>query len=83
MSFVDLKLSENILRARKEEGYNKATPIQAETIPHILNGRDIFGCAQTGTGKTAAFCSANVASLGRSSPGPKDNKPSGRVRSVH
>ena len=55
MSFVDLGLAEPILRAIGDEGYTVATPIQRETIPHVLAGRDVLGCAQTGTGKTAAF----------------------------
>ncbi len=55
MQFNDLKLSEPLLRAVRAEGYNEPTPIQAQAIPHILAGRDVIGCAQTGTGKTAAF----------------------------
>ena len=55
MSFEDLHLSEDILNAVKSAGYEKPSPIQAQAIPAILEGRDIFGCAQTGTGKTAAF----------------------------
>jgi len=55
MKFADLQLATPILRAIAEEGYETATPIQAQTIPHILEGRDVLGCAQTGTGKTAAF----------------------------
>jgi ATP-dependent RNA helicase RhlE len=55
MSFAELNLSEQILRAVGEEGYEIATPIQTQAIPHILAGRDLVGCAQTGTGKTAAF----------------------------
>ena len=55
MSFTELELSEPILRAVRNEGYEIATPIQLEAIPPILAGRDICGCAQTGTGKTAAF----------------------------
>lgn len=55
MLFTDLLLIEPILRALHEEGYTKPTPIQAQAIPFILNGRDLLGCAQTGTGKTAAF----------------------------
>jgi ATP-dependent RNA helicase RhlE len=53
--FTDLKLIEPILRALNEEGYTQPTPIQEQAIPFILNGRDLLGCAQTGTGKTAAF----------------------------
>jgi len=55
MTFENLNLIEPILRAVKNEGYTTPTPIQAEAIPLVLNRRDILGCAQTGTGKTAAF----------------------------
>jgi len=55
MQFNSLNLIEPILKAVKEEGYTKPTPIQAESIPIILRGADLIGCAQTGTGKTAAF----------------------------
>lgn len=55
MSFENLNLIEPILRALKTEGYTEPTPIQAEAIPVVLKGRDLLGCAQTGTGKTAAF----------------------------
>lgn len=55
MLFEDLKLIEPILKALNSEGYTKPTPIQAQTIPLALERRDILGCAQTGTGKTAAF----------------------------
>lgn len=55
MSFENLNIDKNILKAIKEEGYAKPTPIQEEAIPHILKGKDLLGCAQTGTGKTAAF----------------------------
>ena len=55
MSFSDLGLSEPILRAVTSEGYENPTPIQAQSIPHVMAGRDLLGCAQTGTGKTAAF----------------------------
>jgi ATP-dependent RNA helicase RhlE len=54
-SFANLGLSEALLRALADEGYATPTPIQAKAIPHVLAGRDLFGCAQTGTGKTAAF----------------------------
>ena len=55
MNFTELQLIEPILSALKKEGYTTPTPIQAEAIPLILQGKDILGCAQTGTGKTAAF----------------------------
>jgi ATP-dependent RNA helicase RhlE len=55
LSFDELRLNENLLRAVREEGYTTPTPIQARSIPPVLAGRDLLGCAQTGTGKTAAF----------------------------
>ncbi|WP_084005093.1 DEAD/DEAH box helicase [Magnetovibrio blakemorei] len=55
MSFADTGLSEDVLRAVTDSGYDTPTPIQAKAIPLILMGRDILGCAQTGTGKTASF----------------------------
>ncbi len=55
MLFTDLKIIEPILNAVLKEGYTKPTPIQQGAIPFILAGRDLLGCAQTGTGKTAAF----------------------------
>jgi ATP-dependent RNA helicase RhlE len=55
LSFQDLKLIEPLLKAVKEEGYTSPTPIQAQAIPIILSRKDLLGCAQTGTGKTAAF----------------------------
>ena len=53
--FEDLKLIEPLLRAVREEGYETPTPVQEKTISHALDGRDLLACAQTGTGKTAAF----------------------------
>lgn len=55
VTFNDLRLIEPILKALQEEGYTNPTPIQGQAIPHLLQGRDLLGCAQTGTGKTAAF----------------------------
>lgn len=55
MLFEDLSLSKSIQKAVFEEGYIEATPIQEQSIPIVLAGRDLIGCAQTGTGKTAAF----------------------------
>src|SRR5690606_9336906 len=55
MQFESLNLIEPILNALKQEGYTSPTPIQKEAIPIVLNGTDLLGCAQTGTGKTAAF----------------------------
>lgn len=53
--FTDLGLAEPLLKALAAEGYETPTPIQAQAIPYILQGRDLLGAAQTGTGKTAAF----------------------------
>lgn len=55
MSFEELKLSDPILKAVKEKGYETPSPIQAKAIPAVLEGRDLMAAAQTGTGKTAGF----------------------------
>jgi len=55
MTFVELGLSDEVLHAVADAGYEQPTPIQEQAIPHVLMGRDILGCAQTGTGKTASF----------------------------
>jgi len=55
MKFNELGLSEKVLNAVEASGYDTPTPIQAQAIPHALQGRDVLGIAQTGTGKTAAF----------------------------
>ncbi len=54
-AFAKLGLCSPLLRALRQEGYSEPTPIQTQTIPHLLTGSDLIGCAQTGTGKTAAF----------------------------
>lgn len=55
LNFSELGLSETLLRTVAAEGYSEPTPIQAQAIPHVIAGSDLLGCAQTGTGKTAAF----------------------------
>src|SRR5665647_2680248 len=55
MPFKSLEIIEPILQSLIEEGYSIPTPIQAQAIPIVLDGKDLLGCAQTGTGKTAAF----------------------------
>ena len=55
MLFNELKLDRRILDAVAKEGYTQPSPIQRQAIPPAIEGRDILGCAQTGTGKTAAF----------------------------
>ena len=66
MSFAALNLSPALLRAVTEQGYTEPTPIQAQAIPAILEGKDIMGCAQTGTGKTAGFTLPLLQLLSRS-----------------
>lgn len=61
--FSDLGLAETILRALKSEGYETPTPIQAQAIPPLLEGRDLLGIAQTGTGKTCAFATPLISRL--------------------
>ena len=70
-SFVDLGLIEPLLKVLVEQGYETPTPIQIETIPYILKGRDIIGCAQTGTGKTAAFALPIIQNLAAERKFPK------------
>ena len=55
MSFADLGLSDDLLKAVEEAGYTEPTPIQEQAIPAILMMKDLIGIAQTGTGKTASF----------------------------
>lgn len=55
MEFTQLNITPRIMKALNEEGYHKPTEIQSQAIPKILDGQDLLGCAQTGTGKTAAF----------------------------
>ncbi|MEM9019021.1 MAG: DEAD/DEAH box helicase [Planctomycetota bacterium] len=74
MRFTDLRLAEPILRAVAAAGYNTPSPIQAQTIPHTLDGRDVLGCAQTGTGKTAAFALPVLDALYRDTPKPRGRR---------
>ena len=75
MPFARLKLIEPLLRAVQSEGYTIPTVIQEEAIPHVLEGRDLQGCAQTGTGKTAAFALPILQLLaGRDAPKPKPRR---------
>src|SRR5258708_2981248 len=75
-SFDTLNLSEPILRPIREEAYTTPTPTQAEAIPHVMDGRDLLGCAQTGTGKTAAFALPILNRLGGS---PRQRRQGTRV----
>ena len=75
MRFDDLRLNEPLLRAVRTAGYDQPTPIQAQAIPIILDGRDVLGCAQTGTGKTAAFALPVLQLLGDRSARSKTRAP--------
>ena len=73
MSFASLNLLPELLRAVADQGYTEATPIQTQAIPAVLAGRDLMGCAQTGTGKTAGFTLPLLqilAPLANTSPSP-------------
>jgi ATP-dependent RNA helicase RhlE len=72
--FSSLGIQDSILKALSDEGYTTPTPIQAEAIPHILNQKDILGCAQTGTGKTAAFAIPIIQLLSKSPVNTKRRK---------
>lgn len=76
MTFKDLALNEKILRAIEEIGYETPSPIQEQAIPPALAGRDVLGCAQTGTGKTAAFALPVLEELSRR------NSFSGKIRTL-
>jgi ATP-dependent RNA helicase RhlE len=74
MQFEDLNIIDPILKALSEEGYTKPTPIQSEAIPIVLQGKDLLGCAQTGTGKTAAFAIPILQLLKGRESNPKKRK---------
>ncbi len=78
MSFDSLGLSDRLLRAVRAEGYHTATPIQSQAIPTVLEGRDLMGCAQTGTGKTAAFALPTFHRLAGVNPPERDAGKAGR-----
>ena len=63
--FIDLGLSPKVMKAINDVGYDTPTPIQSEAIPHALEGRDVLGIAQTGTGKTAGFTLPMIHKLAR------------------
>ncbi len=74
MNFETLGLKAELLDAVRSEGYTSPTPIQAKAIPAILDGRDVFGRAQTGTGKTAAFTLPMLELLSRNGQGHKKGR---------
>ena len=75
MNFTDLNLIDPIAKAIQEQGYTNPTPIQERSIPEIIKGRDFLGCAQTGTGKTAAFAIPILQNLSK-------NKPSSHIKAL-
>ena len=79
MTFQELNLIEPITKALTEEGYTTPTPIQAKAIPLILQHRDLLGCAQTGTGKTAAFAIPMLQILQEK---PKNKNEKGPIRAL-
>jgi ATP-dependent RNA helicase RhlE len=79
MTFEALQLIEPLLRAVRAEGYTDPSPIQAQAIPHVLEGRDLLGCAQTGTGKTAAFALPILQRLSQTAPQRQQNTPAIRA----
>jgi len=79
MTFAELRLAEPILRALAAENYIHPTPIQAQAIPPVMEGRDVLGCAQTGTGKTAAFA---LPMLHRFSQKPAQNGQRRHIRAL-
>ena len=85
MSFERLGLCPSVLQAVREAGYRTPTPIQSQAIPPVLEGRDLMGCAQTGTGKTAAFALPTLQRLYAANPHPRQaaSKPrSGHKRPI-
>jgi ATP-dependent RNA helicase RhlE len=88
MQFDQLGLAEPLLRAVRAAGYNQPTPIQTQAIPPLLEGRDLLGCAQTGTGKTAAFSLPILQRLAASRPAPpaqgqgRQQRPDTRIRTL-
>lgn len=78
MTFEELQLHPLLLKALKNKGYLTPSPIQEKAIPHILKGRDVLGCAQTGTGKTAAFALPIIQNLMQ---GPRDYRKK-KIRSL-
>jgi len=75
MLFENLEIIKPIQKALKEEGYKKTTPIQEKSIPYVLDGKDLVGCAQTGTGKTAAFAVPVLQNLSKNKKANKNPRP--------
>ncbi|MEG0712525.1 MAG: DEAD/DEAH box helicase [Niameybacter sp.] len=75
MSFQDFNLNLSILKAIEEQNYKEPTPIQQKAIPAILSGKDVLGCAKTGTGKTAAFAIPILQRIGEERMGAEERSP--------
>lgn len=71
LTFADLGLSPKVVSAVADAGYTLPTPIQAGAIPHALQGKDVLGIAQTGTGKTASFVLPMLTRLEKAAPAPE------------
>ena len=85
MTFKELHIIEPILRALKAEGYAEPTPIQEQAVPSVLTGRDLLACAQTGTGKTAAFAVPVLQRLNAENqqrPAPPDGGKARKIRAL-
>src|ERR1700744_5677789 len=82
LSFQNLKLIEPLLRAVANEGYTTPTPIQEQSIPIILSRKDLLGCAQTGTGKTAAFAIPLLQLMCEDAAGLKEDTRAGSPRPI-
>ena len=82
MSFSSLGLSESLLRAVAEQGYETPSPIQLQAIPAVLDGRDLMAAAQTGTGKTAGFTLPMLQRLMGASDQPRKKVSPNRVRAL-
>ncbi len=78
-TFTEMDLFEPIKRALAEQNYQTPTPIQAQTVPPAIAGQDILGCAQTGTGKTAAFALPILDYLGQDKPKALKNRPAALI----
>jgi len=75
MTFDSLGLAEPLVRAVRDQGYAEPTPIQLEAIPVVLRGRDVLGCAETGTGKTAAFALPILQDVSQAAPSTQPGAP--------
>ena len=75
MTFASMQLMPQLLRAVEQSGYTTPTPIQQATIPLVLSGKDVLGCAQTGTGKTAAFALPILQRLAKRPVRPGEPRP--------